>query len=41
MLVCDAVKLTNYITEMLNTNPELFSDNETLDEELNQVGLPV
>lgn len=41
VLVCDTVKLTQYITEMLNANAELFSDNEPLDEELIQVKLPV
>lgn len=33
VLVCDAVKLTDYITEMLKIDPELFSDNEPLTEE--------
>ncbi|QNK90214.1 AAC(3) family N-acetyltransferase [Sporosarcina sp. resist] len=32
VLVCDTVKLTRYITEMLTINPELFSDNEPLAE---------
>ncbi|KAA0965606.1 AAC(3) family N-acetyltransferase [Sporosarcina sp. ANT_H38] len=34
VLVCDTVKLTRYITEMLTINPELFSDNEPLAEVL-------
>lgn len=34
VLVCDTVKLTHYITDMLNSNPGLFSDNEPLAKEL-------
>lgn len=30
VIICDTVKLTHYITEMLSSNPELFSDNEPL-----------
>jgi aminoglycoside 3-N-acetyltransferase len=33
VLICDTVKLTDYITKMLKINPELFSDNEPLSEE--------
>lgn len=33
VLVCDTVKLTDYITDMLKIDPELFSDNEPLSEE--------
>lgn len=33
VLICDTVKLTNYISDMLKINPDLFSDNEPLSEE--------
>jgi aminoglycoside 3-N-acetyltransferase len=33
VLVCDTVGLTKYITQMLDIEPELFSDNEPLSEE--------
>lgn len=33
VLICDTVKLTDYITEMLKIDPDLFSDNEPLSEE--------
>lgn len=33
VLVCDTVKLTDYITDMLKIDPELLSDNEPLSEE--------
>lgn len=34
--VCDTVKMTEIITEMLRLDPELFSDNEPLTSEFNQ-----
>jgi len=33
VLICDTVKLTDYITEMLKIDPDLFSDNEPLSKE--------
>lgn len=33
VLICDAVKLTDYIGEMLKIDPDLFSDNEPLSKE--------
>lgn len=33
VLICDAVKLTDYITKMLKIDPDLFSDNEPLSQE--------
>lgn len=33
VLVCDTVKLTTYITQMLEIDPELFTENEPLSEE--------
>lgn len=33
VLICDAVKLTDYITEMLKIDADLFSDNEPLSKE--------
>ena len=32
-MICDTVKLTHYISDMLKINPDLFSDNEPLSEE--------
>ncbi|MBC8081130.1 MAG: AAC(3) family N-acetyltransferase [Gorillibacterium sp.] len=32
--ICDTVKLTEVLSELLRTNPDLFSDNEPLGEEL-------
>lgn len=33
VLICDTVQLTDYITQMLKMDPELFSDNEALSEQ--------
>lgn len=37
VLVCDTVKMTEILTEMLRSNPDLFSDNEPLSELANYI----